>query len=58
MLSDQPSPDEARPALEQVGEVIGSAPSDPAAPRQLTKEEQMALYEDSLKEEDWGHQPC
>ena len=25
---------------------------------ELTPEEQMALYEDELKESDWGHQPC
>jgi hypothetical protein len=31
-------------------------PKNPATP--LTKEEQMALYEKELKEEDWGHQPC
>lgn len=24
----------------------------------LSTEEQMARYEDSLKETDWGHQPC
>jgi len=24
----------------------------------LTPEEQMALYEKQLKEDDWGHQPC
>jgi len=24
----------------------------------LTAEEQMALYEKALKEDDWGHQPC
>jgi len=24
----------------------------------LTEEEQMALYEEALKEDDWGHQPC
>jgi len=24
----------------------------------LTKEEQMARYEEQLKEDDWGHQPC
>lgn len=23
-----------------------------------TPEEQMAKFEDALKEEDWGHQPC
>ncbi len=32
------------------------APSPPG--KKLTPEEQMALYEDSLKETDWGHQPC
>jgi hypothetical protein len=25
---------------------------------QLTPEEQMALFEKDLKENDWGHQPC
>lgn len=25
---------------------------------ELSPEEQMALYEESLKESDWGHQPC
>ncbi len=24
----------------------------------LSPEEQMAQFEDALKEEDWGHQPC
>lgn len=28
------------------------------SPKQLSPEEQMAAYEDALKEEDWGHQPC
>ena len=26
--------------------------------KELTPEEQMALYEENLKETDWGHQPC
>ena len=26
--------------------------------RTLTPEEQMALYEEALKDDDWGHQPC
>ena len=26
--------------------------------KKLSAEEQMAAYEDALKEEDWGHQPC
>ena len=34
--------------------VISSAkPAD-----ELSEEEQMAQYEESLKETDWGHQPC
>ena len=31
---------------------------EPAMPKKLTAEEQMALYEKSLKEDDRGHQPC
>ena len=27
-------------------------------PSPLTPEEQMALFEKELKENDWGHQPC
>lgn len=30
----------------------------PVDPKKLTPEEQMALYEKDLKENDWGHQPC
>lgn len=26
--------------------------------KELSPEEQMALYEEKLKEDDWGHQPC
>ena len=26
--------------------------------KKLSPEEQMALYEEDLKESDWGHQPC
>ena len=25
---------------------------------ELSADEQMALYEESLKDSDWGHQPC
>ncbi len=32
---------------------------DPSKPvEELTPEDQMALYEKQLKEDDWGHQPC
>ena len=27
-------------------------------PGELSAEEQMAHYEEALKESDWGHQPC
>ena len=30
----------------------------PDSKKELTPEEQMALYEEDLKETDWGHQPC
>jgi hypothetical protein len=36
----------------------GPIPAGDAAPNLLTPEEQMALYEQDLKEKDWGHQPC
>jgi len=26
--------------------------------KELTPEEQMALFEKELREKDWGHQPC
>jgi hypothetical protein len=29
-----------------------------ATSKNLTAEEQMALYEQVVKENDWGHQPC
>ena len=31
---------------------------EPAKSKVLTPEEQMALFEADLKENDWGHQPC
>ena len=43
-----PNTDPAAPASAQ------SAPQ----PKELSPEEQMALYEKELKENDWGHQPC
>ncbi len=33
-------------------------PIDELRVAELSPEEQMALYEESLKETDWGHQPC
>jgi hypothetical protein len=36
----------------------GSPVQDKEPSSRLTPEEQMELYEKSLKETDWGHQPC
>ena len=35
----------------------GEAKGD-AKKGELSKEEQMAQFEEDLKESDWGHQPC
>ena len=37
---------------------LNIASEHPIDPAKLTPEEQMALYEKDLKENDWGHQPC
>ena len=34
------------------------AANDAAAQKELTEDEQMALYEKDLKDNDWGHRPC
>jgi hypothetical protein len=59
-----PIPESNIPGAERSGvpAVSSDLPLNPAsesepAPK-LTTEEQMALYEDYLKENDWGHQPC
>jgi hypothetical protein len=46
------------------GELKDSEPAKAAddskasASKMLSAEEQMAAYEEDLKESDWGHQPC
>jgi hypothetical protein len=35
-----------------------STETEPRSAKKLTAEEQMALYEKELKDNDWGHQPC
>jgi hypothetical protein len=37
---------------------VASDSSAPVDVSKLTPEEQMALFEKDLKENDWGHQPC
>ena len=43
-------------AEEKVSNDDGSEVSEEKT--ELTPEEQMAQYEEALKDEDWGHQPC
>jgi len=57
--ADQPvaSSPAAKTAAGAVGE--GADPADKhTPPPKLSAEEQLALYEKELKEDDWGHQPC
>jgi hypothetical protein len=61
-LGTEASPDSKRPVAAsklplETSPEAGLAGA-PAAQKILTAEEQMALYEKSLQEEDWGHQPC
>ena len=42
--------------LKPTAESLASREAKPI--NQLSPEEQMALYEKELKENDWGHQPC
>ena len=52
--------------MEPGEEPLKSAPREAGAPSDaeerdvadLSPEEQMERFEDALKEEDWGHQPC
>ena len=57
----EPKPENQSPANSGsigAGDAKGASPIDATAPATLTKEEQWALFEKELKEEDWGHQPC
>jgi hypothetical protein len=45
-------------ALPAEGAATVSDATDPATPKNRSAEEQMALYEKELKDNDWGHQPC
>jgi hypothetical protein len=54
----QTSKPAAEPADAAPQQAAARKPTDPQVPLPLTPEEQMALYEKELKEDDWGHQPC
>jgi hypothetical protein len=49
-MNEEPNP---KPAAEDA-----PSPEPVPEPVALTPEEQMALFEAALKEDDWGHQPC
>jgi len=51
-------PTKADHPAKQAGERAPATGDKGAASRKLTPEEQMALFEKELKENDWGHQPC
>ncbi len=43
---------------EKPSEETESADKDPKETAELSPEEQMARFEEEMKNEDWGHQPC
>ncbi len=59
---DPPPADAAQqaqaPEEKAAAKAVAPASGEVPLPRLLTAEEQMALYEKDLKENDWGHQPC
>ena len=58
MLTDpkSKSPKDLQPEHKQSEKAEGE--ENPVDPNELSEEEQMALYEEDLKDSDWGHQPC
>ena len=68
MTDPNPNGPAPSPAREDGGKIVappssasdevGGVGSAPTSTQELTAEEQMALYEKELKENDWGHQPC
>ena len=67
-MTDQERPDDARPELKKDAVLQKNGALTPATSsdlsdkaktaKPLTPDEQMALFEKDLKENDWGHQPC
>jgi hypothetical protein len=52
----EPKPENQLPAKPADANTV--PPEGTAVASELTKEEQWALFEKELKENDWGHQPC
>jgi hypothetical protein len=51
-------PESEKPVLGKGIDPTATTSSEKLAAKKLSKEEQMALYEENLKDSDWGHQPC
>ena len=60
-MNDEPRDPAVQPPAADTTESAAAkaaTPGGPAPANTLTPEEQMALFEQELKETDWGHQPC
>jgi hypothetical protein len=55
MKSIPKEPEEARKTPDEQNQVKST---DDKPEAELSPQEQMANFEESLKESDWGHQPC
>jgi hypothetical protein len=53
-----PQPPLSPPANPSLKNVTSPASEPVADPNSLSPDEQMARFEQELKETDWGHQPC
>ena len=51
-------PAETTPPTSKPAQVPPPSDAGVGALKPLSADEQMALYEQDLKETDWGHQPC
>ena len=60
-MNDEPRDPAIQPPTANTPESAAAksvAPGEAPLANTLTPEEQMALFEQELKETDWGHQPC
>ncbi len=60
---NEPRPSLPPPNLVEAAAALESVPGNPEGALTesgvpVSREEQLARFEDALKEEDWGHQPC
>ncbi|MFP6865369.1 MAG: hypothetical protein VCA35_05460 [Roseibacillus sp.] len=53
-----PGPEDKEQSEDITEDPSAAKEADEKDPKDLTPEEQLARYEESLKNDDWGHQPC